>query len=364
MLVYWFTRQVVGGLGAAFAVACFLLSPMTIQRLITAENDGTISFLLFAAFAIWWTGSARGGPSVARWVAIGLVLAVASLVQGPQPLCFFFAGVGIYLVGRRKWDQLAGLVLAGLFPAVAVGAWYWAVYQSGDAEGWIGQWRPPVPGFGEYVMDMGLAAGQLALQLLPALLLVVPLLVDLWRRRIEASRELVIALCSYAACSAAIAVFWPGNSFRAMPVVPAVAVLAGIAYHHFLARLPRLVFTAQVVAGGLLAYVLILNWVVMPLFPGAFSFAAGEAEPITAAILERPAPVYVVPSTVSRAVMYYLPKPHLVPVEDLAKVKPPFWAILNPADEETLKALRPDLELSLRLQIPKMKARLVDVLKP
>ena len=71
--------------GAAFAVASFLLSPMIIQKLITAENDGVVSVLLFAAFVIWWLGSTQGGPSLLRWLVIGLVLAAAGLVYYDNP---------------------------------------------------------------------------------------------------------------------------------------------------------------------------------------------------------------------------------------------------------------------------------------
>jgi 4-amino-4-deoxy-L-arabinose transferase-like glycosyltransferase len=365
ILIYWFTRRVVGGLGAAFAAGCFLLAPMIIQKLVSAESDGIVSLLLFVAFVLWWIGSAGGGPSFRRWLLVGIVLAVAGLVKGPQPLGFFFIGVGLYLAVRGKWREFAAMVATGLMPAVVIGAWYWLVYEPGDLAAWQSQLHPGTPGLGRYLLDLLDLAGHLVIELMPGLILAVPLVVDLWRRRIEANRELVLALVSYGGSCAAIFFFWPGVSTRyAMPAVPAVAVLAGIAYHHFLARLPRLVLVAQIAAGGLLLYVLVLNWLVMPLFPGAFAFAAGEAEPLTEAILERPAPVYVVPFAVSRGILYYLPKPHLASVDELAHTKPPFWAILTPADEERLKAMRPELALSLRLQVPKTRARLVDVLMP
>jgi 4-amino-4-deoxy-L-arabinose transferase-like glycosyltransferase len=365
MVIYWFTRRVVGVQGAIFAAICFLLSPMVIQKLITAENDGAVTVVMFVAFVVWWIGSARGGPSFGRWLVIGLLLAAAGLIKGPQPLGFFFVGVGVYLLARGKRRELVALILTGLIPAAVVGAWYWLVYEPGDLALWQGQSRIGLPSPGAYLRNLIHFAGQLALELLPGLLLVVPLAVDLRRQRIEANRELALALVSYAFSCAVILLFWPGAATRyAMPMVPAVAVLAGISYHHFLARLPRLVLTAQIMAGGLLVYVLVLNWVVMPLFPASFAFAAGEAEPITDAILERPAPVYVVPFAVSRGVLYYLPKPRVLTVDELARAKPPYWALMSTEEEAQLKALRPDLEISLRLDIPKMGAHLDDVKNP
>jgi 4-amino-4-deoxy-L-arabinose transferase-like glycosyltransferase len=365
MLIYWFARRAVGTQGAFFGAACFLLSPMVIQKLITAENDGVVSVLLFAAFVIWWIGSAGGGPSILRWLAIGIVLALAGLVKGPQPLGFFFIGVGFYLLVRSKWRELGGLVAMALIPLVVVVGWYWLVYEPGDLDLWRGQSRLTLPAFGHYLINVIRFAGQLVLELLPGLLLVAPLVMDVRQRRIEANRELTVALLCYAFACTLILTFWPDARTRyAMPMVLAVATLAGIGYHHLLSRLPRLVFTAQVLAGVLLLYVLVLNWVVMPLFPTAFAFAAGEAAPINEAILDRPAPVYVVPFAVSRDILYYLPKPHLASVEELAHAKPPYWAILTPADEALLAAARPDLELDLRVPILKSRARLIDVQNP
>ncbi|MBN8996984.1 MAG: glycosyltransferase family 39 protein [Rhizobiales bacterium] len=363
MLVYWFARRAVGRQGATFAAACLLLSPMVIQKLITAENDGVVSIVLFAAFVVWWIGNAAGGPTLVRWAVIGLVLAVAGLVEGPQPLGLFFLGVGLYLVVRRKWRELAGLALAALIAAVFVGGWYWAVYQPDDAG--LGKAAAGGPTAGEYLANILHFAGQLCLELMPALILVVPLAIDVLRRRIEANRELVLALLAYAVSGTVVLLFWPSAVTRqAMPIVPAVAVLGGIGYHHFLARLPRLVLGAQIVAGGLLVYVLVLNWVVMPLFPAAFSLNADTAQPIVAAIVERPAPVYVVGTAVNRDVLFYLPKPRLVSVDQLAQAKPPFWAIVTRDDERDLQVARPDLAIGLRLEIPKAKARLVEVTKP
>jgi 4-amino-4-deoxy-L-arabinose transferase-like glycosyltransferase len=365
VLIYWFARRAVGAQGAIFATACFLLSPLIIQKLITAENDGVVSVLLFAAFVVWWIGAARGGPTPARWLVVGAVLAVAGLVKGPQPLGFFFLGVGSYLMARRRWQEVAGLVLAGLVPAVVVGGWYWLVHEPSDGMSWLGPPGAGVPSPTAYALHLVRFTGQIAAELLPGLILVAPLVVDVGRRRIEANRELALALLSYAAAGTLFVLLLPGTRTPlAMPMVPAVAVLAGIAFHHFLTRLPRLVLFTQFLAGGLLLYVLVLNWLAMSLFPAAFNRDADEAEPLVAAILERPAPVYVVPNAVNLNVVFYLPKPRLVGIDEMARAKPPYWAIVTPGSEAALRAARPDVEASLRLEIPKAGARLIEVKKP
>ena len=111
-LIYWFARRAVGSHGAIFAVACFLLSPMIIQKLITAENDGVVSVVLFAAFVLWWTASARGGPTLRRWIGIGLVLAAAGLVKGPEPVGLFLLGVGLCLAVRGRGGAMSTLATA------------------------------------------------------------------------------------------------------------------------------------------------------------------------------------------------------------------------------------------------------------
>lgn len=364
-LVYWLARRAAGAHAALFGPICFFVSPMMLQKLVTAENDGVVSVLLFAAFVIWWIGSAKGGPSLARWLGIDLILVAAGLVKGPQPLGFFFLGVGLYLVVRRRWREFGALVLTGILPALVIGGWYWAVYQPGDLATWQAQSRLGLPDWPNYAANVVRFAGQLALALLPGILLAVPLAIDLWRQRIDANRDLVLALLCYAGACTLVLLFWPHAGTRyAMPAVSAVATLAGLGFHHYLARLPRLVWSTQAVAATLLVYALIVNWVVVPLFPYLFEGAADEARPIVDAILERPAPVYVVPYAVNRDVLYYLPKPRLVEQEEIAHAKPPFWAILTEEQEQALKAARPDLQTTLRLGIPEGGARLVEVTKP
>ena len=46
---------------ALFGAVCFLISPMIMLKLVTAESDGFVSVLLFGALVMWWDGYSAGG---------------------------------------------------------------------------------------------------------------------------------------------------------------------------------------------------------------------------------------------------------------------------------------------------------------
>ena len=102
-LVYWLVRRYASAAAALFAVACLIASPMMLQKTITAESDVEVSLLLFAAFVLFWRGYEAGGPTVWGWIGIAATLAVSGLWKGPQPLGYFFLGVGAFLLLRRQW---------------------------------------------------------------------------------------------------------------------------------------------------------------------------------------------------------------------------------------------------------------------
>ena len=92
--------------------------------------DLPLAVLLFLAFVLWWTGYARQLVSVGRWLAIGVVLALAGLLKGPQPIGYFVLGVGLFVIGTRSWWQIPGLLLAGLICAVPLVVWYALTYNT------------------------------------------------------------------------------------------------------------------------------------------------------------------------------------------------------------------------------------------
>src|SRR5262245_30275892 len=53
LLIYWLVRRHASALAALFAAVSFIASPMMLQKVVTAEPDVMVAFLLFAAFIVW-----------------------------------------------------------------------------------------------------------------------------------------------------------------------------------------------------------------------------------------------------------------------------------------------------------------------
>ena len=137
LLIYWLLRRVAASVPAAlFGVALFLACPLVIRSYVMITADLPLAVLLFFAFVLWWSGYAQESISVSRWLAIGVVLALAGLLKGPQPVAYFALGVGLFIVGTRSWRQIPGLLLAGLICAVPLAIWYALIYTPGDEATW------------------------------------------------------------------------------------------------------------------------------------------------------------------------------------------------------------------------------------
>ena len=132
LLIYFLLRKVGAGIAAAlFGTALFLACPLVMRAYVMITADLPLAVLLFLAFVLWWDGAAKGSIKgsigLSRWIAIGVVLALAGLLKGPQPIAYFALGVGVFVLGSRSWRQLPGLVLADLICAVPLALWYAAI---------------------------------------------------------------------------------------------------------------------------------------------------------------------------------------------------------------------------------------------
>ena len=115
LLIYWLLRRVAASVPAALlGVALFLACPLVMRSYVMITADLPLAVLLFFAFVLWWSGYAKDSISLTRWLAIGVVLALAALLKGPQPIAYFALGVGLFVVGTHAWRQIPGLI-AGWF---------------------------------------------------------------------------------------------------------------------------------------------------------------------------------------------------------------------------------------------------------
>ena len=365
MLVFWIVRAHATPRAAVFGAACFLVSPMMLQKSVTAEPDGFVSVLLFAALLSWCRGCARGRTTVTWALGTGLLLTLVGLGKGPQPLAYFFLGAGAFLAWRGRWRSLPRLAALAMLPAGVVTAWYLAVYRPGDLTLWLVHSRVVAPASAaSWVIDTGRLVGVLALELLPGLVVAIPLAAEVIRHRAAGDRDLVALLLCYASACTAVLLLWPGARGRyAMPAVLAVAALAGLGFERHVAPLSRMRVTAGLVTGALLAYGVVVNGMLMPARSEWFRVNTSTAERLQGAMSGRPGWLFVYPGAVSRNVTATLPAPiREVPEDALPRADEPMWLVVTAAQERELRESLPHATLLPRLDLsPAFAARLIEV---
>jgi hypothetical protein len=293
---------------------------------------------------------------------VGVIIGLAGLVKGPQPLAYFFIGVFAWLALLRRWNEVAGLVLAGLIASLLIGLWYLAVYQTGDLAHWIAHSRIGSDRtLGQRAWNSADFAVRGALALLPGMALL-PLLL---RQEKEAgSSGLWLALLLYAAGCTVVLLVWPSARARyAMPATPAVAALAGILFARMRLQHPWPFRISNTLIAVLVGYQLVLGWLVVPSFPGLFTQPKRVGDRMAAVIRSDPAPLYAINDAIDLAPLVYVPGPiRDIPPDKLIEVDLPAWAIVSQRDIAELQARWPDLDLDVRLLIPEYhNTRLVHI---
>jgi hypothetical protein len=323
---------------------------LLLQKLTVAEPDTLITALSFAALVVWGSGVAAGRLTILHWIGSGLLLAALAMAKGPQPAAFFSLGVLAYVVIERRWRDLPGWILCMVLPAAAIVAWGAAIYRPGDESAWVSYARlngwPP---FFNYITRSIHDIGSLYLELLPASLLI-PFIPWPWRPagKLPAVPRIVAPMILYSAVCTAILVWWPGfNTRYAMPIAPALAVLAGIAWDRLeVSRYVIMRRTATTVLCLLAIYQLVLSTVAVPLLPQRFGESRLAGEAIEQAILAEPAPAYCL--RLDTNVFFYVHVPlRCLDLQRMAALEPPAWLLMpHPAVTEFAK-LRPDLNVRI-----------------
>ena len=240
-----------------FGVALFLACPLVIRSSVLITADLPLAVLLFFAFYLWWGGNEQGSIGFARWLAIGVVLAFAGLLKGPQPIAYFALGVGLYILGSRSWRQIPGLILAGVICALPLAAWYAAIYTPGDEANWGTFMRvhPALRFSGPFEVVFRLLGETLPAALLAAAFLIARAYAKGCRARLVRP-GFVAALACYAFTAALLILFWPGGSTPRyyFPMVLPLAVFGGLGYDLLSARRPQIVAPVMLLTAALLAY--------------------------------------------------------------------------------------------------------------
>jgi 4-amino-4-deoxy-L-arabinose transferase-like glycosyltransferase len=341
LVVLQFTRRFASQRAALFAAGCFVFSPLVLRKLTIAEPDTIVTALVFGAFVVWWSG-AKARIGTWRVLACGGLLATAAMAKGPQPIAYFALGIGGYLIARKKWDEFAKLILALIIPMATVFAWAYAVYQPGDLPVWLDYMRLiPRTDIATYLADRGRFGGTLLVDLLPAILFT-PFF---WMQREsldEEKRALWEILFWYAGTATIVLFFWPGANTRyAMPAVPAVAVMAGLAFDDLWHRRRLLVQLAITLLAGLMMYQFALVWIVMPVFAARFGATRTAGFAIAQAVAQS-APVFNVGGPNPNQLFYVSRPIRRIRREEALNLKIPAWLVLAPWELEWIKSQNPD----------------------
>jgi hypothetical protein len=272
-------------------------------------------------------------------------------VKGPQQLGFFFLGLGSFFLLRRRWADVIKLGLVGLVPAAVTVAWYYSVYTPGDESDWVRHSRLKAPDLGAWFAENARFLVQSLLDFLPGWLLLVPLASRVLRRPQSEEDDLLAVLILYSVVCLALLLFWPGARTRyAMPVILPIAAGAGIAFDRLRSEWPRLIKATSLMVAALVAYRVVLGWIVMPLMPAPFQQARINGQQVAAIVAAQPAPIYVARRATGQNIMVYVPfYIREVAFESIAAAPPPFWAFVHPEQEPQLRAARPDLDIVQRL---------------
>lgn len=341
-LIYWLLRKVAASIPAALlGAALFLACPLVARLYVSVTPDLPLAVLLFFAFVLWWDGYTRGSLRLGRWLAIGVVLALAGMLKGPQPVGYFGLGIGLFVLITRSWRQIPGLVLAGIICILPVAWWAMETYTGGDQSAWAAYMRlahPRAVFYGPMTAILHTLG-----EILPAALAAVAFLFSrAFRDNERVPPRFLLALTCYAFVAAIFVLFWPNGSVPRyyLPMLPALCVFGGLAYDRLSARRPEIMAPVLCVAAAFLLYAFGYA-AASPFFPMQFRHEKVRAEQAATLIEAAPATIYWY-GDVGLNTLPYLPG-HILnaSLDELATMPGPAWMIMTADDANTLLARRP-----------------------
>lgn len=366
LLVYGLLRSSTSKSAAIFGALCWISMPVVAPKFINAEPDIVLSTLLFAAFAMWWQGTSRKSMTPLRWVGIAILISLAGLTKGPQPVAYFALGVGAYLLLRDR-SQLPAFVAANAFAGLAIGAWYLGVYQQrGDINYWLVHSRLlSAIGF-SWSRDHLDFIKSLAVEFLPGPILIGPAVLMVMRGWKTREHDLMLAATLYSVICTLVLLFWPGGvaARYAMPATMTLAVVCGLMFEHWRRCQPRVIVSALVVTYLIFSALLLRSWIVMPFWPHLFQESQIAGNAIANALQQKSGPLYVVGDTTDYNMLVYVKEQiRAVNLDDLTGLNASAIAVLLPEEERALAAKKPGMRLVAIADIISMRTlyRIVEI---
>jgi 4-amino-4-deoxy-L-arabinose transferase-like glycosyltransferase len=331
LLVFSFTAMHTRKTGALYAAAAFLVSPLVIEKARLGETDMTVTAMSMAALIIWWRGFSTGRLTRTRWILCGLCLSLLALTKGPPPLPFFVFTVLIFTVMKGRYKDLAGLGLSLTMALLSVGAWSWTMYEPGHGQHWAREMHLTLGtrGLWTYLGTQAPAIVESVLSLLPWLLVGLPVLIPARGQRMNISVDLSRVLLLYTAGFTLLLLFWPGMRPRyLMPVVPALAVAAGIVSDRFWAR-RRMKRVFVLVAAAGIAFQFGFNFVFMPTRTAYYTWSRTAGLAIGKILKDVPEPIYSI-DIADCNFLFYAELPAKIVTPTIAATRnEPIWLIIR-----------------------------------
>jgi hypothetical protein len=198
---------------------------------------------------------------------------------------------------------------------------------------------------------------QLGLELLPASILLVytpwP-----WGRGRATAPPVVEPLVLYATVCTVALLLWPYAKGRyAMPIAPAVAVLAGMAWDSLgKARSLRLRNLATGLLASLIAFQLVLVLAVVPLFADRFGGSRRAGQMIDDAIATDPAPAFCKSADThqpdTNQISYMRTPIRCLTEDEMMTLDPPAWLVTSDDILTRFRQSRPDIDVHIVVQTP------------
>jgi 4-amino-4-deoxy-L-arabinose transferase-like glycosyltransferase len=346
LLIYRLLRSSTGQSAAIFGALCWITMPMVAAKFINSEPDIVLSTLLFAAFCVWWNGTSNHSMTSARWLCVSALVGLAGLTKGPQPVAYFSLGVGLYLLLKRR-DQIPAFLAANLGAGLLIGGWYVAVYQNpADTNLWIVHSRLMTTSGFELVRDHLDLVTSIAVETLPATILIGPAMMMMTRRWHRSESDLLVATMLYSVTCTLALIFWPGGvaTRYAMPATMTLATVCGLMFERLRVSRPRVVastlFVSYLIFGGMLAR----GWIVMPFWPQLFQESRIAGERIAEFQRQEIGSLYIVKGSDEYNMLAYVKGTiRTVTLDDMARLRADAVAVLATSERKTLSELHPEL---------------------
>jgi 4-amino-4-deoxy-L-arabinose transferase-like glycosyltransferase len=359
ILIYRLLRSCTGKSAAIFGVLCWICMPMVAAKFINSEPDIVLSTLLFAAFSAWWHGTANKCMSPLRWLCIGGLICLAGLTKGPQPVAYFALGVGAYLCLKRR-DQVPAFLAVNAGTGLIIGGWFLAVYSApGDINYWLLHSRLLTMTSGLNLLRDHLDfAKSIALETLPAAILLGPAVVIVARRWRESEPDLMLAAVLYSFLCTFVLACWPGGvaARYAMPMTMTLAVMCGLMFERWRSYQPRVIASALLVCCLIYGGLLVRGWIVMPILPDLFQASRIAGRAVAAHLQQRPGPLYVINESAEYNMLAYVTTPmRQVALDELARLDTPATAVLLPEELRALSRQTPMMQFVVGQELVSLK---------